>query len=99
VPHYVHHSPAPKVTLALLESLIEIADFDIDLTDIRNEAATWETGINDMAEGDEDMTEYIRRLEEDRDIDIADDTEEVSGDEIAEEFERFLRSTDDGDKP
>jgi hypothetical protein len=98
VPHYVHHSPAPKVTLALLENLIEIADFDIDLTSIRAEAATWEVGINDMAEGDEDMTDYIRRLEEDRDIEIADESDDVSGDEIAEEFERFLRSTDDGDK-
>ena len=45
------------------------------------------------------MTEYIRRLEEDRDIDSADDSDDVSGEEIAEEFERFLRSTDDGDKP
>ncbi|MFM2411909.1 MAG: hypothetical protein RLZZ587_242, partial [Actinomycetota bacterium] len=54
----------------------------------------WEAGVNEMAESDEDMTEYIHRLEEDRDI--TSDAEEVDAESIAEEFERFLRSTDDG---
>ncbi|MEY4477683.1 MAG: hypothetical protein RJA31_1187, partial [Actinomycetota bacterium] len=47
-----------------------------------------------MAEGDEDMSEYIHRLEEERDI--SGDAEEADAESIAEEFERFLRSTDDG---
>lgn len=94
VPHYVHHSPVPKVTLALLENVVEIAELDFDLTDLRNDAREWEAGVNEMAESDEDMTEYIHRLEEDRDITT--DAEEVDAESIAEEFERFLRSTDDG---
>lgn len=93
VPHYVHHSPVPKVTLALLENLVEIAELDMDLTEWRDEAREWEVGVNEMAEGDEDMTEYIHRLEEERDI--AGEAEEASAESIAEEFERFLRSTDE----
>lgn len=94
VPHYVHHSPVPKVTLALLENVVEIAELDFDLTDLRNDAREWEQGVNEMAEGDEDMSEYIHRLEEERDI--SGDAEEADAESIAEEFERFLRSTDDG---
>jgi hypothetical protein len=90
----VHHSPVPKVTLALLESVVEITELDFDLTDLRNDAREWEEGVNEMAESDEDMSEYIQRLEEERDI--TGDAEEASADSIAEEFERFLRSTDDG---
>ncbi|MEN9740460.1 MAG: hypothetical protein RLZ72_726 [Actinomycetota bacterium] len=93
VPHYVHHSPVPKVTLALLENLVEIAELDLDLTDWREDAREWEEGVNEMAEGDEDMTEYIHRLEEERDI--TGEAEEASAESIAEEFERFLRSTDE----
>ena len=93
VPHYVHHSPVPKVTLALLENLVEIAELDMDLTDWRNDAREWEQGVNEMAEGDEDMTEYIHRLEEERDI--TEEAEDASAESIAEEFERFLRSTDE----
>ena len=51
-------------------------------------------GIDEVAEGDEDMSEYIHRLEEDRDITA--DADEADAESIAEEFERFLRSTDDG---
>ena len=94
VPHYLHHSPVPKVTLALLENIVEICDLDFDLSDVRDEAREWEEGVNEMAEGDEDMTEYIHRLEEDQDI--PEDVEDASAESIAEEFERFLRSTDDG---
>jgi hypothetical protein len=92
-PHYVHHSQSPKVTLALLEQLQEIADLDMDLTEWRERASEWESNIDEMAENDEDMTEYIHRLEEERDTVEAPD---ASGEAIAAEFEQFLRSKDDG---
>lgn len=94
VPHYVHHSPVPKVTLALLENVVDIAELDFDLDELRADAREWEEGVNEMAEGDEDMSDYIHRLEEERDI--SGEAEDASAESIAEEFERFLRSTDEG---
>lgn len=93
VPHYAVNSPSPKVTLALLEELNSFADLDIDLTDYRAQSDEWEATVNDIAEGDEDMSDYIHRLEEERDAASAPD---ASGDAIAAEFEEFLRKSDEG---
>jgi proteasome assembly chaperone (PAC2) family protein len=93
VPHYALNSPSPKVTLALLEELNSFAELDIDLTEYRAQSAEWEETVNDIAEGDDDMSDYIQRLEEERDAASAPD---ASGDAIAAEFEEFLRKSDEG---
>lgn len=88
VPHYVHNSPSPKATLALLERLEEFVDVVVDRGTLVEDAATWEDGIDALAEDDEDMAAYIKQLEQARDTV---DSPEASGDAIAEEFERYLR--------
>ena len=93
VPHYAVNSPSPKVTLALLAELNEIAELDIDLTEFEAQAQEWEDSVDNIAEHDEDMSDYIRRLEEERDRTSGPD---ASGDAIAAEFEEFLRSNDEG---
>lgn len=92
VPHYVHHAPSPKVMLALVSEVNKIADLELDVAPLEQASIDWEAGINEMAQGDEDMAEYIQQLEEDRDTATSDD---ASGEAIAEEFERFLRSRPD----
>lgn len=93
VPHYALHSPSPKVAYALVAELNEIADLDIDLTELAIQAKEWEESVDEIAEGDDDMNDYIHRLEEDRDAATAPD---ASGDAIAAEFEEFLRKSDEG---
>jgi len=88
VPHYVHNSPSPKATLALIERLEQFVDVDLDRGSLIEDAATWEDGIDALAEDDEDMAAYIKQLEQARDTV---DSPEASGDAIAEEFERYLR--------
>lgn len=92
-PHYVHHSPSPKVTLAILDEIKGITDMNFDREPWEARAREWEAGIDEIAENDEDMSEYIHRLEEDRDAATAPD---ASGEAIAAEFEQFLRSKEDG---
>ncbi len=94
VPHYVHNAPSPKATLALLDKLEEILDVVIPRGDLIEEAAAWESGIDALADDDDDMASYIEQLEQARDTV---DSPEASGDAIAEEFERYLRRG--GDKP
>jgi proteasome assembly chaperone (PAC2) family protein len=95
VPHYALHSPSPKVTLSLVTELNTIADLDIDLAEFEAQAKEWEESVDEIAEGDEDMSDYIHRLEEDRDAATGPD---ASGDAIAAEFEEFLRKSDEGPK-
>lgn len=89
VPHYVHSSPSPKVTLALLDKLEELLDIVIPRGELLAEATEWESNIDRIAATDEDMSSYIRGLEESRDASMAAGT---TGDALALEFEKFLGS-------
>jgi hypothetical protein len=92
VPHYVHTSPSPKATLALLEKLEEMVGIDTDREALEVEALRWEEGIDALAAEDDDMTAYIDQLEQARDTA---DAPEASGEAIAEEFEKYLQSRPD----
>jgi predicted ATP-grasp superfamily ATP-dependent carboligase len=88
VPHYAGHSPSPKATLALVSKLEELLDSPIPHGDLSEAAKAWERGINELAETDEEVAEYVQSLVEAQDTA---DLPEASGDAIAREFERYLR--------
>ena len=92
VPHYVAQSPSPKVTLALLRSVEDVLDVSLPQADLPEEARAWERGVDELAQQDSDVAEYVRTLEE-----AKDDTDlpEASGVAIAREFERYLRRRGD----
>lgn len=92
VPAYVHSGPSPKAALALVAEVERFTGLQIDHGDLPDEAFKWERNIDEMAEGDEDMTGYIAQLEETRD---AAGLETTSGDALALEFERYLRQNKD----
>jgi predicted ATP-grasp superfamily ATP-dependent carboligase len=96
VPHYVHQGPSPKATLALIDKLEEIIDVVIPRGELVSESAEWEANIDKLASEDEDMSGYISQLEQARDMV---DSPEASGESLAQEFERFLRATDNPEKP
>ena len=88
VPHYVAQPPSPKATLALLRSVEDILDIPLPLADLPEEARAWERGVDELAQQDAEVAEYVRTLEEAKD---AAELPEASGDAIAREFERYLR--------
>lgn len=95
VPHYAGGPPSPKATMALLTAVEGTFGISIPLGDLVDEARAWERGVNELAESDDDVAEYVASLEE------ATDTVELpeaSGEAIALEFERYLRrrGTTDG---
>ncbi len=85
VPHYVAEPPNPKATLALLRRVEEFIDAEIDVRDLPARTATWEQRVNELVAEDPDVAEYVSGLE------LRFDTTEATGDEIAWEFERYLR--------
>ncbi len=88
VPHYVHNTTNPKAAMAFLGELANITDYSFDTSGLANLAFDWERSIDEMAQGDDEMAAYVSQLEKNRD---AIESEEVSGDALAREFERYLR--------
>ena len=93
VPHYVSQPPNPKATVALLHSVEEVLDLPIPLGELPRQAEEWQKLVDEMAAEDDEVTEYIRGLEE---RDDEGGMRETSGDTIAREFERWLRRRDRG---
>ncbi|HEX7305233.1 PAC2 family protein [Lentzea sp.] len=89
VPHYVSQPPSPKATLALLHRVEEVLDIEVPLGALPEQAEEWERTVSEMADEDEDVRNYVRALEERGDA--AMQITEASGDDIAAEFERYLR--------
>jgi predicted ATP-grasp superfamily ATP-dependent carboligase len=98
VPTYVPSVPSPKASLALLRRLASL--LDISLIDVGNvaldalaeEALDYERQISEVADDDEETTEYVHRLE------AAYDEDEGLLDEsgsLVDEVERFLREQRD----
>lgn len=93
VPHYVGQNPSPKATLALLRRVEELLDVTVPLGELPEDARAWEHGVDELAEEDGEIGEYVRQLEEAKDTA---ELPEASGEAIAREFERYLRRRDDG---
>jgi proteasome assembly chaperone (PAC2) family protein len=94
VPHYVAQPPCPKATLALIGQIEDLLEISIPLEDLPEEARAWERGVDELAEEDEEIGDYVRALEETRDTA---DLPEASGEAIARAFERYLKRRESDD--
>ncbi len=88
VPHYANNPPCPKATLALLHRVEEVLDLPVPTAELAEESAEWEQRLRSATESDAELGEYVRELEE-RSGDAG--LRPLSGDEIAQEFEKYLR--------
>ena len=93
VPHYVAQPPCPKATLALVGQLEDLLEISIPLGDLPEESRACARGVDELAEEDEEIGDYVRALEETRDTA---ELPEASGEAIAREFERYLKRRDSG---
>ncbi|MGI8695169.1 MAG: PAC2 family protein [Mycobacteriales bacterium] len=93
VPHYISQAPHPKATMALLQRVEEAIDIPVPLGALPEQAADWQRTVDDMAGEDDEVQEYVRRLEERAgEADLA----HASGESIAREFERYLKRRNTG---
>jgi proteasome assembly chaperone (PAC2) family protein len=84
---YVPGAPSPKAALALVERIGELLDIPIVATDLEIASASYERQVSEVVVDDEEMTEYVERLEERYD----DEDGAVAPASLVEEVERFLR--------
>jgi proteasome assembly chaperone (PAC2) family protein len=88
VPHYVSQPPSPRATVALLRRVEEVLEMTVPLGALPQQADDWVKQVDEMANEDDEVVEYVRSLEERA---TASDLSQANGDEIAREFERYLR--------
>ena len=88
IPHYVAQPPCPKATLALLTRVEDLLDSSLELGELPELSKAWERGVNELAEEDAEVADYVATLEDQQDTT---ELPEASGDAIAAEFERYLR--------
>lgn len=88
IPHYASSPPSPKATLALVNALEDFLNISIPLGELTEQSKMWESGIDEMAQEDTELGEYVRQLEASKD---ETDLPEATGEAIAREFERYLR--------
>jgi proteasome assembly chaperone (PAC2) family protein len=90
VPHYVAGNASPPATHAVLARMCELADVVMDLDELARQSVEYvervESGLADRP----DVAELVQAIE-------AEHPELPSGDELASEIERFLRSRPDQD--
>jgi predicted ATP-grasp superfamily ATP-dependent carboligase len=89
VPHYVG-GPYAAASLSLLEHLGRHLSMELPAGDLDDEAAAQRARLDAAVEADADVREILQRLEGMSDEGIP------SGDDLAAEIERFLRSEDGG---
>ncbi len=87
VPHYANNPPCPKATLALLHRIEEVLDLPVPMADLAEESAQWEERLRVAAESDAELADYVRELEQR----AGEEIRPLTGDEIAQQFERYLR--------
>ncbi len=88
IPHYVATPPCPKATLALIRGLEDFLDTSIPVDLLIEEARAWQLGVDEMSTEDDEISEYVRGLEQTQDTA---ELPEATGEAIAREFERYLR--------
>ncbi|NCD18535.1 MAG: PAC2 family protein [Actinobacteria bacterium] len=88
VPHYVAEPPSPKASLTLVRELAGLLDEEVDTAELAEEAASWESGVSELAEENPDVAGYVAQLEKTRDTA---ESPEATGEALAREFERYLR--------
>jgi proteasome assembly chaperone (PAC2) family protein len=88
VPHYVSQPPSPRATVALLQRVEEVLELTVPLGELPRQADEWVKTVDEMANEDAEVVEYVRSLEERQ---TETDLSEADGDQIAREFERYLR--------
>jgi hypothetical protein len=93
VPHYVTGTPNPKAQRALLEHLQHVTGVATRSAGLAQATRDWEAQVNAAVADDAEASAYVQQLERRADQRLA--QELPSGEDLAAEFEQFLREQRD----
>lgn len=90
-PHYLPQTTNPKVALALLERVRDLLDLDVDTSEMELAVAGWERQVDEAIDAEGNLGEYVQRLEDAAAEGFASGADVPTGEDLAAEFERYLR--------
>jgi proteasome assembly chaperone (PAC2) family protein len=90
VPHYVAAVPNPKAALALLRRLEGLTGIAVEASELEEASARFEEQVDRAVSANPEIEELVRNLEASQEESI-EFGQGVSADDIAQEFQRFLR--------
>ena len=85
-PHYISAAPNPQAALALLERLSDIAGTPSGSAELERAASEYQLRVASAIADDPDVAGYVEQLEQ-----AADRDDPPTGEELAADFERYLR--------
>lgn len=103
VPAYASQIPSPKAAAALIERACEIIGTPAPVAALSEAIDTYEARVDELVSEDEDLAEYVERLdtmgdnvfeEDDRQMTLDFDEDEDDGSSLVDEVEQFLRDQD-----
>jgi proteasome assembly chaperone (PAC2) family protein len=91
VPHYVAAVPNPKAALALLRRLEGLTGVAVEASELEEASERFTEQVDEAVGANPEIEELVRNLEASQEEDYQITQEMPSGDDIANEFQRFLR--------
>jgi predicted ATP-grasp superfamily ATP-dependent carboligase len=91
VPHYISASPNPPGVLRMVELVSGLLEVDVDVTELQAAAKVHREQVDEAVAEHAEAAEMIAGLEQLTDAGVT-DGDLPSGDDLAQEIERFLRS-------
>ena len=92
VPHYVSGAPNPKASRALLERFERVTGLPTHWAKLDKQTLQWESQVNEAMTENDEIVQYVRALEQRYDTQA--ESSLPTSDDLAAEFERFLRQHD-----
>ncbi|MET0627088.1 MAG: PAC2 family protein [Acidimicrobiia bacterium] len=94
VPHYASATPNPKAAMALLQYLEHVTGIPTGHAELGDEVTEWERMVDEAVAESSEGAVYLPQLEAHYDLQAS--AEIPSSDDLAAEFERYLRDLDEG---
>ena len=96
VPHYIANLPYPAASVAILDGLRSVAGVEVDTTELQAASAVTNSRIDSLISNSDQHSSMLQAMEQQWDADLGQisgpmPTDLPSGDELADELERFLR--------
>jgi predicted ATP-grasp superfamily ATP-dependent carboligase len=91
MPHYVPAGPSPNGALALVRAMGDLLGFNTDTSELETDVGGYQERVQKAVEADPEVANYVRMLERQTDQDTEVVENIPSGDELAAEFEKYLR--------
>ena len=91
VPHYVAAVPNPKAALALLRRLEGLTGIAVEASELEDAMGRFDEQVDRAVSANPEIQELVARLEAEQEASLGLGDEVPDGDELADDFQRFLR--------